>query len=85
MTVAANTTACTSPHGSNWGFLADEVPTSHFLKQESVNLARKYSGLLDLPLSSLLARATHHSHLVVNPAPHLCLQAMWKHRSQLVW
>lgn len=31
MTVAANTTACTSPHGSNWGFLADEVPTCLFL------------------------------------------------------
>lgn len=53
------------------------------LLQESTNMFRKFSGLVDLPVSSLLLG--RRSRLVVSPYPGIAARAMAEHRSQSTW
>lgn len=51
----------------------------------STGLLRKYSGLLDLPLSLLLSRWPPHGAFFVSFSARRAWRAMAAHRSQFVW
>jgi N-acetylglucosaminylphosphatidylinositol deacetylase len=54
--------------------------------QESPSLARKFLGVLDVPLSVLAAaRSSDARACFLAPSPLLAARALWRHRSQWVW